>query len=150
STMIQGIVKNDPFPDNPANIKIGQLIAEASADGQFSLPGINNAPVSFSVSASANASLAAYQNTQSVSSDLGLTPSDDQPLSVAFPVPATDRLLAVRWGFDLAGKLDGSIALNPTSSVTFGLSGGADGLFAFLTSVDKSVHSRDAFEQLLK
>lgn len=151
SKTIQAIATNEPFPDATSNITVGQLTAQASADGQFSLPGVkNNIPVSFSATAAANASIAAYVNTSPVSSDLGITPSDDMPLNVAFPIPSTDRLLLVRWGFDLAGRLDGSIALNPTSSVTFGLSGGADGLFAFLTSVDKSVKSLDAFQELLK
>jgi len=151
SKVIQSIANNDPFPGDTPNITVGQLTAQASADGQFSLPGVKNStPVSFSATAAANAAIAAYVNTNPVSSDLGITPSDDMPLNVAFPIPSTDRLLLVRWGFDFAGKLDGSIALNPASSVTFGLGGGADGLFAFLTSVDKSLKSRDAFQELLK
>jgi len=150
SKTIQAILKNDPFPSDLADITVGQLNAQASAGGQFNLPGIADAPVSFDASASANASLAAYQNTLKLASDLGFTGSSDLPLNVAFPINDTDRLVVVRWGFDLAGKLNGSIALNPTSSVTFGASGGADGLFAFATAVNKSVHAGDAFRQMLK
>ena len=73
SGTIQAIVTNATFPDSPANITVGQLKAQSSAGGQFNLPGVNNVPVGFSVSASVNAALAAYQNPSTLVSDLGLT-----------------------------------------------------------------------------
>src|SRR6516225_9499000 len=134
SGTIQAIVTNATFPDSPANITVGQLKAQSSAGGQFNLPGVNNVPVGFSVSASVNAALAAYQNPSTLVSDLGFIDTSGNQLKVAFPTDGKSRFLAVCWGFD----------------ITFGVSGSSDGLFAFITSVDPAMHVRDAFVALLK
>jgi hypothetical protein len=149
SQVIDAIVTNAPFPDMPANITVGQLTAQAGSSGQFNLPGVNIAPVNFSASASANASLAAYQNPSSLTNDLGFTSEDGKQLNVAFPAGGNTRFLVVRWGFDVSGAFSGKMALNPAVNITFGASGGADGLFAFVMAVDKAVHARDAFLNLL-
>jgi len=66
SPAIEAIVDNAEFPSSPGNITVGQLSAQVSAVGQFKLPGVDNAPVSFSVSASATSSVAAYQDPSSL------------------------------------------------------------------------------------
>jgi hypothetical protein len=150
SGLIQPIVTNDAFPASPANITVGQLSAQVAPGGQFKLPGVDNAPVSFSVNASANSSLAAYQNPASLPSDLGFADSDGQQLNVSFPSDGKSRFLVVRWGFDLSGQVSGKMALDPAVNITFGASGGTDGLFAFVRAVDPAMHARDAFLALLK
>ena len=150
SGTIQAIVTNATFPDSPANITVGQLKAQSSAGGQFNLPGVNNVPVGFSVSASVNAALAAYQNPSTLVSDLGLTDPSGNQLNVAFPTDGKSRFLAVCWGFDISGEASGKMALDPGVDITFGVSGSSDGLFAFITSVDPAMHVRDAFLALLK
>lgn len=150
SGLIQAIATNDAFPSSPANITVGELSAEVTPGGQFKLPGVDNAPVSFSVTASANSSLAAYQNPANLPSDLGFTDSDGQQLNVSFPSDGKSRFLVVRWGFDLSGKVSGKMALDPAVNITFGASGATDGLFAFVRAVDPAMHARDAFLALLK
>lgn len=150
SQIIQAIVTNAPFPDSPANITVGQLKATSAAGGQFNLPGVDNVPVAFSVSASANAALAAYQNPSSLPSDLGFTDTQGNQLNVAFPTDGKSRFLAVCWGFDVSGQVSGKMALDPGVDITFGASGSAGGLFGFITSVDPGMHVRDAFLALLK
>src|SRR5215470_16755961 len=89
---IEAIVKNDPFPNQPADITVGQLTAQAGAS--FKLPGVDNSSVSFS--ASANAALAAYQNPSNLASDLGFASADGKQLNVQFPSDGTKRFLVVR------------------------------------------------------
>jgi hypothetical protein len=149
STLIQAIALNQPFPPSPPDISIRQLDAQASTGGQFNLPGVNNAPVSFNATASANAGLAAYQTPSKIAADLGFTSDDGKQLNITFPSDPNDRFLAVRWGFDISGKVAGKMALNPAVNVNFGADGSADGLFAFVATVDKSVPARDAFVRLL-
>jgi len=149
SPVIEAIVNNDPFPNSPANITVGQLSAQVSPGGQFKLPGVDNAPVSFSVSASATSAVAAYQDASSLVSDLGFASGDGKQLNVSFRSDGKSRFLVLRWGFDASGKLSGKMALNPAVNITFGASGGADGLFAFVTTVDMAMHAGDAFQKLL-
>ena len=150
SGIIQAIVTNATFPASPANISVGQLKAQSSANGEFNLPGVNNVPVGFSVSASVNAALAAYQNPSTLVSDLGFIDTSGNQLKVAFPTDGKSRFLAVCWGFDISGEASGKMALDPGVDITFGVSGSSDGLFAFITSVDPAMHVRDAFLALLK
>jgi hypothetical protein len=149
SGLIQAIATNDAFPASPADITVGQLSAQVATGGQFNLPGVNGVPVGFSVSASANSALAAYQNPAKLPSDLGFTDTDG-PLNVSFPSDGKSRFLVVRWGFDLSGQVSGKMALDPAVNITFGASGGTDGLFAFVRAVDPAMHARDAFLALLK
>ncbi|HTT32648.1 MAG TPA: hypothetical protein VMH48_03515 [Methylomirabilota bacterium] len=149
SPVIQAIVLNQAFPASPTDITLAQLNAQASTGGQFNLPGVNNAPVSFDLSASANAGLAAYQTPSKIVADLGFASGDGKQLNISFPPNSNDRFLAVRWGFDISGKLAGKMALNPAVNVNFGASGSADGLFAFVATVDKSVPAGTAFLRLL-
>ncbi|HKW65224.1 MAG TPA: hypothetical protein VJN89_21910 [Candidatus Acidoferrum sp.] len=149
SAVIQAITLNKEFPDPPADIRVAELNAQASTGGNFNLPGINDAPVSFNVSASATAGLAAYQTPSQLEADLGFASEDGKQLNVSFPENTNQRFLVVRCGFDISGKVSGNMALNPAVNVSFGASGKGDGLFAFVAAVDKSVHAQDAFVKLL-
>ena len=149
SGLNQAIVTNDAFPASPADITVGKLSAQVAPGEQFNLRGVNNVPVGFSVSASANSSLAAYLNPANLPSDLGFADRDG-PLNVSFPGDGKSRFLVVQWGFDLSGQASGKMALDPAVNITFGASGGTDGLFAFVRAVDPSMHARDAFLALLK
>lgn len=150
SGLIQAIATNDAFPPSSQDITVGELSVQVAPGGQFNLPGVDNAPVGFSVTASANASLAAYQNPANLPSDLGFADTDGQPLNVSFPTDGKSRFLVVRWGFDLSGQVSGKMALDPAVNITFGASGGTGGLFAFVRAVDPAMHARDAFLSLLK
>jgi len=149
SAVIQAIVLNQAFPASPTDISIAQLNAQASTGGSFNLPGVNDAPVSFNVSAGVSAGLAAYQTPSKIAADLGFTSDDGKQLNIAFPTDPNDCFLAVRCGFDVSGKASGNIALNAAVNVNFGASGKANGLFAFVATVDKSMPARDAFVRLL-
>jgi hypothetical protein len=149
TAVIEAISQNDPFPDSPADITIGTLNAAASADGSFPLPGAGTAPVVFKASASAYAGIAAYQTASKLSSDLGFQNDDGKQLKIDFPENANSRYMVVRWGFDASGQASGKMALDPAVNVTFGASGAVEGLFAFVSLVDKAKHARDAASNLL-
>lgn len=84
SWFIQAMATNDAFPASPADITVGQLSAQVATGGQFNFPGVNGVPAGFSVSASANSALAAYQNSANLPSDLGFADTDGQHLNVSF------------------------------------------------------------------
>jgi hypothetical protein len=149
SAVIDAIAQNTAFPAQPVDVSIGQLNAQASTAGSFNLPGVGSAPVSFSASGSAYAGIAAYQTVSKLESDLGFQGSDSQPLNVEFPSDANSRYMVVRWGFDASAQASGKIALNPAVNLSFGASGSGEGLFAFVSAVNKSMLARDAVVNLL-
>ena len=134
SAVIDAIVQDKPFPDSPTDITIGQLNVQAQTAGSktFSMTGIGNAPVTFSASASAYASLSAYQTPSKLMSDLGFQSDDGKLLNVTFSGDSSSRYMVVRWGFDVSGNASGKMALNPAVNLTFGGNVSTEGLFAFV------------------
>jgi len=143
---IMALVNNGALPAN--DVTLGQVGAQLSTGKDLQLPGVKG-DISFKGSGSVFSNIAAYTNGNKLAAEL-LKDADAQSLGVDFGADAASRLLVLRWGFDASASATGKMALSPYSTIDFGASASADGLFAFIQRVPEPPHARDAFESLLE
>ena len=132
------LAQNTAFPDDAFQdgaISLGGIKATASHD--FTLD-----KATFKASAGAFAGFGVYRDSGKLLAALkaeGL----DEPMVTNLSFPADRDLYALRWGYDLSGSVNGTVALGP-AGVSFGASGRTEGLYAVLRSLERTTRAREA------
>jgi len=132
------LAQDTAFPDDAFQngaISLGEIKAAVSHD--FTLD-----EATFKASAGAFAGFGVYRDSGKLFAALkaeGL----DEPMVTNLSFPADLDLYALRWGYDLSGSVNGTVALGP-AGVSFGASGRKEGLYAVLRALERTTHSRQA------
>lgn len=122
--LLKAIARNDPFPDRDIEVGSGSLSFKAKKPLAFKG---GRGKVTFTGDASAFAAIGVFGDAAKVR---GLLKADEHVASGLTFDGAGDRLLVVRWGYDLQGSAKGAMALGAGGSVTFGAEAAREGLFA--------------------
>lgn len=137
--VLTSLVANSPFPAR--DIRLGSVALEAGGgrDVQFPTP---SGSVKFRASGSAYSSLGVYASGEAALRDL--RPGEAVAPAIALPEDAEHRYVVLRWGYDLAGYVKGSLGLGAGARVTFGADGRSEGVFAVVRRVARTAGARDA------
>lgn len=137
------LLGNAPFPDR--DIRLGSVSLEAGGGRQIDFP-TPSGKVSFRGGGSALAGLGVYSSGTAALGDL--RPGETAAPAIVLPDDGRHRYAVLRWGYDLAGYVKGSLALGAGARVTFGADGRSEGLFAVIRRLEPNAGSRDALAGL--
>src|SRR4051812_21593137 len=73
-----------------------------------------------------------------------------EQLAEAITLPEADRLLLLRWRYDISGEASGAVALGPATSVNFAASGETSGYFAIVQGASATAGTRDSLTSLIR
>jgi hypothetical protein len=136
------LINNKPFPKEARLLDI-KVKGEAGHDVGF-LGKRGN--VSFSGKGDVFAGLGVYLSPEKLIADLQL----DDEIEAGFETGGVlnEYLLALRWGYDLDGKAEGSIALGAAGSVTFGGEVQRDAAYAVVRRFPQKTNAYTAVQAL--
>ena len=123
--LLAAIAARKPFPSRDIEVAQGSLSFQGGKDLTFKS---DRGTVTFEGSASAFAALGVFSDAARVR-DL-LEADEHVADGLTFGTAAGDRLLVLRWGYDVAGSAKGAMALGAGGSVTLGVEGAREGLYA--------------------
>jgi hypothetical protein len=133
------LLNNRPFPDDAfveEAISLGSIKASASKDFKVD-------KVTFVASGGAFAGFGVYRSGSKLLDALKAEGLDEPMVTrLEFPDDATRNLVALRWGYEAKGSINGAVAFGPT--VTFGASGRREALYALVRSFDRNARSFDS------
>jgi hypothetical protein len=137
--VLASLVANSPFPAR--DIRLGSVALEAGGgrDVEFPTP---SGSVVFRASGSAFSSLGVYASGEAALRDL--RPGEAVAPAIALPEDAEHRYVVLRWGYDLAGYVKGSLGLGAGARVRFGADGRSEGVFAVIRRLPRMTGARDA------
>jgi len=139
SEVLECLLRNSPFPDR--DIRLGSMSLEAGGGREIDLP-TPSGRITFRSSGSAFAGLGVYSSGAAALGDL--RPGETLAPAVVLPDDGGHRYVVLRWGYDLAGYVKGSLALGAGTRVTFGADGRKEGVFAVIRRLGRAAGSRDA------
>jgi len=131
------------FPDE--ELELGQLKVSAATAKPIQF-GTGSFKASFSASGSAFAGIALYRDPAKV---LAAISPDAEILPGLEIIPDKDsNFLLLRWGFGAEAKFNGAVALGAVGTATVAVEGGADGMFAVVRRLPRSLPALTALAQL--
>jgi hypothetical protein len=155
--LASGAIQLDPsaHPELAASIAANDSLPAGDnliegADLQVA-PGQNIAvgPAKVGFSADVNAALGVYSTPGNARAELLKNAGLVSQISDAIALPQGDRLLLLRWGYDLSGTASGSLALAPAANVSFSASGETKGYFAIMQGVGADAKGLDSLTRLV-
>jgi hypothetical protein len=130
--LVTALAGKKPFPDRDIEVTKGSLSFEGGTDLTFKS---DRGKVTFKGSANAFAALGVFADPAKVRDML----KADEHVADGLTFGADgDRLLVVRWGYDLKASAKGAMALGAGGAVTLGVEGARDGLYAVVHRFGKS------------
>ncbi len=132
-----------PFPDK--DFEIGQISVTASTPEPIVF-GRGSLKASFTAKAGAFAGIGVYRDVEKVLKTL----SPNEAILPGLDLGPTDdtNFLVLRWGFDAEAKASGAIALGAVGKATLAVEGSADGHFAVVRRLPRTLPARTALHQL--
>ncbi len=145
--VLAAITTNKKFPTR--KIEIGSLQFSASTNQDISFGTKNNGKVKFSGSASAFAGLGVYPDPKDMLKALRLNESFNDNLAdgLLLEKDKDANYLALRWGYDLRGSVQGSLALGAPGGITFGVDGSREGVYAVVRKLTNTMGATDAIQE---
>jgi hypothetical protein len=125
--VVAALAGNRPFPNRQLPLGSFQLKAQSGKAIEF---GDSARTVAFSGSGSAFAGLGVYQDPQAMLKALPL--GDTLEKGVQLPFAADEEYVLLQWGYDARAAAKGALALAAGASVSFGIDGRSEGLFAVI------------------
>jgi len=92
-------------------------------------------PAQVGFSAGANAVLGIYSTPGNLRAALLKNADLVEQIADAITLPKAEKLLLLRWGYDLSGQASGAVALGPAGSLGLSASGETSGYFAIVQGV---------------
>jgi hypothetical protein len=140
--VLKALKENTPLPNK--EIELGKLTVGTN-DGKNIEFNTDTGRVSFNGKAGASqyAGLGLYQNPDALISSFGLGTDKIAP-AISPENGEKSHFLVFRWGYDLAGEGNGSIALANPVKVQFGSDAKREGLFAIVKRISDSTGARSA------
>ena len=132
-----------PFPDK--ELELGQLKVSAATASPIQF-GTGNFKASFSASGSAFAGIALYRDPAKVLA--AISPGTDILPGLDLAATADTNFLVLRWGFGAEAKFNGAVALGAVGTATVAVEGSADGKFAVVRRLPRTLPARSALTQL--
>ena len=123
--LLAAIAGRKPFPSRDIEVAKGSLSFQGAKDLTFRS---DRGKVAFKGAANAFAALGVFSDPARVRA---LLKADEQVANgLTFGDAAGDRLLVLRWGYDVEGSAKGALGLGAGGAVTLGVDGAREGLFA--------------------
>ena len=131
--LLTAIAGKKPFPGRDIEVAKGSLSFQGPKDLTFKS---DRGKVTFNGSASAFAALGVFSDPAKVRA---LLKADEHVADgLTFGDAAGQRLLVLRWGYDVTGSAKGAMALGAGGAVTLGVEGAREGLYAVVHRFDGS------------
>src|SRR6202040_284928 len=106
-------------------------------------------PAKVGFSADVNAALGIYSTPGNLRAELLKNAGLVSQISDAITLPQGQKLLLLRWGYDLSGTASESVALAPAANVSFSASGETKGYFAIVQGVDANADALPSLTNLI-
>ncbi|PYY13248.1 MAG: hypothetical protein DMG60_22350, partial [Acidobacteria bacterium] len=139
---MQAIAGNQPFPQ--WDTKLGELTAKAATADPIRLPSSGGVLVQFSGNVSAYAGLGLFTDPAKLVNSLGI--ADDLSAGLTLSGGNDSGFCVLRWGYDLAASAQGSVALAAPGSLTFGVDGSREAVYAVVRRFNRAVGGRDVIQ----
>ena len=131
--LLTAIAGKKPFPSRDIEVAKGSLSFQGPKDLTFKS---DRGKVTFKGSASAFAALGVFSDPAKVRA---LLAADEHVADgLTFGDADGNRLLVLRWGYDVTGSAKGAMALGAGGAVTLGVEGAREGLYAVVHRFEKS------------
>jgi hypothetical protein len=132
-----------PFPDG--EVELGQIKVSAATASPIQF-GAGNMKASFSASGNAFAGIAVYRDPAKVLS--AISPDTEILPGIELGTTNDSNFLVLRWGFGAEAKFNGAVALGAVGSATIAVEGNAEGKFAVVRRLPRTLPARTALTQL--
>jgi len=140
--LLASLANNGKLPDGDNLIEGDDLEV---APGQ----NIEVGPAKLGFSADVNAALGIYSTLGNLRAELLKNAGLVSQISDAITLPQGQKLLLLRWGYDLSSSASGSMALGPATNVNFSASGETKGYFAVVQGVGADANGLQSLTNLI-
>ena len=141
--LLKSLLDNAALPDGDNVIEGADLQV---APGQPIALG----PAQVGFKAEANALLGVYSTPGNLRAALLRNADLVEQIADAITLPKAEKLLLLRWGYDISGQASGAVALGPGASLRLTASGEAVGYFAIVQGVRATSGTRESLTSLVR
>jgi hypothetical protein len=127
--VVLALAANSPFPQRPT-IELGRIKANASTGRNISFSD-GGARISTKASARLASGMGLYPDSANALKALTIEDAPGLDLTLA-PSDASHRYLAMSWGYEVQGSVDGEHPIGALGTLTFGVEARRDSVFAVL------------------
>ena len=141
--LLLSLANDGPLPDGDNLIVGGDLQVTPGQE-------IAVGPAKVSFSADVNAALGIYSTRANLRDALLKSAGLVSQVADQITLPAGDKLLMLRWGYDISGTVSGTVALAPSTNLSFSGSGETKGYFAIVQGAAANAKARSSLTNLIQ
>ena len=140
ATLVDG---SKPLPDGDVLLIGGDLSVTPGQDITFG-------PAQVGFSADVNAALGVFSTPANLKQALVKNGDLVSQIGDNIDLPKGDKLLMLRWGYDISGTAAGSVALGPSANFSFSAGADTKGYFAMVQGVSKDAKALASLTTLIR